>query len=220
MIAAPLAPPEALHPASERLPLGHGMQAELIGPPEARTLEVRSGGGELVFRFDPASGRVRVVATAGAVEVVSRGGDLSLQSAATLHLRARRLELEGSEAIALRSGAGSRLQLDPAHLRLGARQIEMVADKACLEVRETTLRGELVHGAVREARWVLERLEVAADTVFQRSRQVFQKVEELAQITAGRMRTLVRGSHLTRAQKTTWHAREDVKINGKKIHLG
>ena len=47
-----------------------------------------------------------------------------------------------------------------------------------------------------------------------------QKVERLAQLNATRVRTLVSGTHLSRARKHAMHAREDVKINGEKIHIG
>ena len=64
------------------------------------------------------------------------------------------------------------------------------------------------------------RLETVARTVMSNAENVYQKVEKLAQLQAGRVRTLVRSSWHIKARDTILKAEKDYKVNAEKIHLG
>ena len=70
------------------------------------------------------------------------------------------------------------------------------------------------------ARTVARRIETLATTVIERAQNTYRKVEGLAQLRAGRMRTLVDATYHIKSKKTYLRADTDVKIDGKRIHLG
>jgi hypothetical protein len=92
--------------------------------------------------------------------------------------------------------------------------------RAAFECGETVFRGNRIEGTFERASLVIGRLETVARTVVEKARNVYRTVEKLAQLKAGRVRTVVDGSHVVRARKTTVHADEDVRIQANKIHLG
>ncbi len=83
---------------------------------------------------------------------------------------------------------------------------------------------ELVAGRIAATAQVLvqqvERAELSAVTLVERTRDAFRETRELLETRAGRLRTLVeRGFHLT-SQRTTMLSEEETSIDGKKILLG
>lgn len=65
-----------------------------------------------------------------------------------------------------------------------------------------------------------DRFEVAARHAYERVIRSYRWVREAAQLSAGRVRTLVAGVSTLRARRIVEHAEEDVKIDGDQIHLG
>ncbi len=67
---------------------------------------------------------------------------------------------------------------------------------------------------------VAERLESAATRIFERARNVYRQVEELHQLRATRVRTVVTEGHHLRAGHIAIEADEEVRIDGTRINLG
>ena len=65
-----------------------------------------------------------------------------------------------------------------------------------------------------------KRIESVAETVISKAVNVYASVENLAQLLAGRLRTLVRGTCHFNARKTRIVSEKDTRIYGDKIHLG
>jgi hypothetical protein len=71
-----------------------------------------------------------------------------------------------------------------------------------------------------EVRVSANRLEVLAETVFERLSEVTRWVKGTFQLRVGRLRTRVDGTYDVGAGRIVERARRDVKIDGEKIHLG
>lgn len=204
-------------PRRSTLDLGHGARAVVS---EDHELSVYAPDGQLVFEYDPATGRQRVVAPAGRLEIVS-ARDVTLRSGNEISLEARRVTLRGSEAVALRCGRGrTGMELSRREMRLASDRLLVAAEKTEVTSGETTLAGNRIEGAFERARLVAGRVESVARTVIEKAGNVYRSVENLAQLRAGRVRTLVEGSHVCRARKATLYAQEDVRVQADKIHLG
>jgi hypothetical protein len=54
----------------------------------------------------------------------------------------------------------------------------------------------------------------------QRANNVFREVDNLEQLSAGRITTTVRERFALRSRRTTLRSDEDTSIDGKSIHLG
>jgi len=63
-------------------------------------------------------------------------------------------------------------------------------------------------------------LETRAATVISHAGNVYETVEELAQLQAGRQRTLIQGSCHLKARDAFMKAEKDFKVDGEQIHLG
>ncbi len=91
-------------------------------------------------------------------------------------------------------------------VRIGGRAIEMNSDE--------------LNVTAASSRWVVERMETLAGTLVERARNVYRTVEQLAQLKAGRMRTLVDQTFHFKSRRAFLKAEEDFKIKGEKVHLG
>ena len=58
------------------------------------------------------------------------------------------------------------------------------------------------------------------ETLIERASNSYRTVEELSQVTAGRMRALVSGLYQVRSKTANLRSEEVFKIDGEKIHLG
>jgi hypothetical protein len=65
-----------------------------------------------------------------------------------------------------------------------------------------------------------DRLEVVVQAIMERSLRCYRWVKQALQVTAGRVRTLVDGQATLQADRIVEHARKDVRIDGRRIHLG
>jgi Protein of unknown function (DUF3540) len=83
-----------------------------------------------------------------------------------------------------------------------------------------TEKGNIAFQSARKISLRARRVETQADTVTAKAKNVYQSVEELSQLQAGRTRTLVEGSCHLQARDAFLNAGEDFKIDGKQIHLG
>lgn len=108
--------------------------------------------------------------------------------------------------VELRVREGDLTLAAPGRLSLRASEVETAADRV-----ETTA-SEVVTKAGR--------VEVEAGRVVERAGDVYQHVEGLAELQAGRARTLVEGAYQLAAKRTTVQSDEDTMIDGKRVLLG
>ncbi len=71
-----------------------------------------------------------------------------------------------------------------------------------------------------EVKVIAKRLELLAETFMERFVNATRWVKEALQLHAGRMRTVVDGDYRLKGERILERAEGDVKIDGKKIHLG
>jgi len=145
-------------------------------------------------------------------------------------------------AVLLKHNDAGRIVLPPAtsigaekRLTLEAQEVTVQAgQRASLEGPEVVLSGG--RGTVRFLNLLLSSLNLqvrlkrasafaqTVDTVMgrltQRANNVFREVDNLEQLSAGRITTTVRERFALRSRRTTLRSDEDTSIDGKSIHLG
>jgi len=111
--------------------------------------------------------------------------------------------------IGILQGSGKTSLVAPADIQIAAPRgkIEILAAKGI------TLKGP-------EVRITAGKLEIAARSVLERFQNATRWVKEAFQVRAGRMRTQVSGDWRLKADTITERSDGDVKIDGRKIHLG
>jgi len=186
----------------------------------AGRLEVVDADGRLLFEYDPdRGGRVRLAEHPVRLEAPS----LHFAAEDGICFEADRVEIRGRHRCEVVAGSGpdrARLGLDRGCGRLTAETLELGAGHAQVEFQRATLTGERWQGRLGQAHLVLDRLETVCDTVLETARNSYRKIEELAQTTAGRMKTVVEATYHFRSRRTFMSSKRDFKVNADKIHLG
>lgn len=203
---------EASAASERRLVARAGASVTLREDDSSSSIEVRDASARLVFELDLNTGRA--VLSAPGDLALAAGGDVSIEAGGTLRCAAKDVE------IAARGEAPAKLELGGGALRLSARYLRALADRADLALRDTRMDVARLDASIGEGKVTATRLETAADRIFEQARNVFRTVEDLHQVVAGRTREIVKHGMQIKAGHVAVDADDDVKIDGKSIHLG
>lgn len=201
-----------------------GSRAELAGPHGEERLAVRDARGALLFEYEPSSGRASVYVPAGDLRLCA-GGDIELVAGgAILAASAHGVAVSSSGPVSLESksaeGPRAGMRLAAGELALAGEALSVGAERARFRLRDTTVEGVRAAAVFGEARLAVEKLETVAGRVIARAKHVFERVEELHELRAGRFRAIVKKTLDLKAEAATLRAERDVRIDGDKINLG
>lgn len=110
--------------------------------------------------------------------------------------------------------------LNSAAIALRAGEIGITAGRANVAAGELELTGRSARASVQDAALHAENIDTLANRWTQRVKRAFRFVEESEIVQAGEMFQRVRGLFTSRAQTAVITAAEDMKVDGKRIHLG
>jgi hypothetical protein len=180
-------------------------------------IEVRDPKGRLLFEYDAGTGRGSLTMPTGDLALHAPEGNIELVAGAKVLCR-------GALGVAIAAGHGQKgepaLTMSKEGMSLGAPEVSISAERAKVLLADAEYHGLRFSATVGQARMVVDRLEQVASSVFQRAKRVLRHVEGLEQLTAGRVRTLVRGAYSVKGERTSIQAEDEVKIDGKRVHLG
>jgi hypothetical protein len=163
------------------------------------TLETRDRSGQLLFEYQPATGRAIVHLPGLGLEFRSVDGRLELVCDRPLTIRSEgTVEIQGER--------GTNLSCGPSSLRVGPEALELDAPVARVRVDE--------------ARVACGKVEQSLGRVITWAKQVYERVEELLHVRAGRIRTEAEQGHLIQASQARVQAEGDVHVQGRTINLG
>lgn len=208
------------------LRLRSGVRAEREETPESETLRVFSERGEMMFEYDSATGKARVGVPSGDLEIVSREGNIDFVSAEGIRFFAKNpIEMRSLQGISLASASPraqnfSALELGPEKLELRSPSLAIQSDRGRIHIQDARFLSQRVTARIGQVKLVMDRIESVAGQVIQKAKNLFQTVEQLSQLRAGRLRTLVDETYQLKSQRAVLKAQEDFKIRGDQIHLG
>lgn len=164
--------------------------------------EVRDGEGRLLVRYE--NGRAEIAAPAGDLVLSAPSGRVVLQAGTDV-------EIEATHDLSQRAGghasvASKSIAVDTEDARLHAAQVAVVADRILTTAKVLSQS--------------VERLEVSAARLFEKTRETYREAKGLAQTRAGRVRTIVEDAFSLTANRTTLTSKEETSIDGKKVLLG
>ncbi len=215
---------EKVVPKTCRLNSGAGVAASEDANSEK--VQAFSPVGDLLFEYDPLTGKSRVHVHAGDLEFVNHNGGIHFSAAGDIRLSSRQnLELSGRLGLrlAIRDAVGtvlSSIALNFRKLSLTSPVIHMTAQRGEVHFKESRYYGDTFVAVAKKGKLIVGRMETVVQDCIQKSKTVYQTVEGLFQTRAGRTRTLVDGTSHFKARKAFLKAEQDFKINGEKIHLG
>jgi hypothetical protein len=212
-------------PPSPKLETQSGASVTLDGAGDEQIMRVFSPTGELVFEYDPKAGKARMTQLTGDFEFVAPHGDITLCAGRDVRLAGRTILLNSRAGIQLAvQGAAQRLRscftLSRRKAKIQSENLELESQRGDVRIENSRFSGQKTAGNFGQVRWVVSRLETTADTIIQKTGNFFQKVETLAQLNAGRVRSLIRSTFHLKANKAYMKSEKDFKVDGEKIHLG
>jgi hypothetical protein len=106
-------------------------------------------------------------------------------------------------------------------LRVGAGDLTIAAPgRVVLRAAEVETAAGVVRTTASEVVTAAGRVEVDAARVVERAGDAYRRVEGLAELQAGRARTLVEGAYQLAAKRTSVQSDEDTVIDGRRVLLG
>lgn len=212
--------------AAECLVARDGSRAERIKEEGEERLRLSDRRGRLLFEYRPDTNSAVLNLPDGDLQIRAPNGNIDLISGRSLRLTAvNRLNMTASEEINLAlggkgNGAVSGIQLARQGLALTSELLKLRAAKSDMVVGSARFRGRRLEATVSRARLVFDQLESIAERVVTRARSFYQVVEKLHHTRAGRLRALVEGTYDVSGHRLILKARNLVKVDGDKIHLG
>ena len=161
------------------------------------SLEVRDPRGRVLFEYDTTTGRAFFHLPDATLDVRSVGGKIEIGSEQGLRIRS-------AESVEI----------------LGGRSRLEIGDTVKIEAPRLEARLERIDASATEVRTVWGRLEQTVGRLFQWTKNLYLRVEELAHTRAGRVRTESAGAYHVQAESARVQVRDEVKIEGRQIHLG
>jgi hypothetical protein len=197
----------------------------VLGKPVGGPVQVRNERNEVVFEYDAARRRSRVVVPSGDLDILVPDGDLTLASDRDVRVRGRTVDISATTGLRLAvHDLAARLLtsigLSQRGTRLKTRTLEVDAVRTDVETRAGKVKADRLETEASLVRTRAERIETDADTVVERAGQLFQDVQDLLQTRAGRVRSLVAGAWHVRARRADLRTKDVFKVDGDRIHLG
>lgn len=203
-----------------------GSYAQVVIHEGAEKLQVRDKQDNLIFEYDAAQGRATLSVTDGDLCLNAPNGEIQLFSSAGIRCSSLGpVDIDSRSEVNIRvpcvtAAPESKLQLTAQAATLAAPTCHIKARQANLLADHTKVEGESLTATLSRSRLVIERLETVAGRVLQRAKDVFCRVENLQHTQAKNIRTTVSDDYYLKSSHTDIQAKDDVKINGNKIHLG
>ena len=162
-------------------------------------LETRDPRGRILFEYDSSSGRAVVHFPGSEFEIQSSDG---------------RVELVCKTGLTIRSGGTVRIESE--------REVRMVSGASgfAVDPERVSLEAPAADARVGEARVACGKLEQSFGRVIGWAKVVYQRIEDLMHVRAGRIRTEADKGHLVQAERARVQADGDVHIQGRTINLG
>jgi len=204
----------------------NGAGAKIEGAGADQSITVHDAGGQVVFQYYPDTGKSIINAPQGDLQLAAPNGHIELAAGKQIRCQCQQdITMDASHNIRLSVKSEQQqlpqsLAIDGNGMQMGVHRLEVTAGQADINVADTVYHGRQFTSRVGRARWIFDKLEVRTRRLWERSEDVVRSVVNLCQVQAGRMRTLVKGAHHVQSERTAIIARQDVRIDGKKINLG
>lgn len=207
-----------LHAASAPgLALPDGGHAQLVDG----QLELRDGDGNLILRY--ANGSAEIAAPRGDLTLSAPQGKVQLKAATDISFEAvRDVTSVAGRCVDVRAGNIEAPQLRVASKKttLNSDRIEVKANKTEFATNSATMVADSIATTARTLAYNVERYELTAQRLVEKTRDTFRDVSDLLQTRVGRVRTLVDDVYALYSRRSVMVSKQDTSIDGERILLG
>lgn len=136
---------------------------------------------------------------------------IELKGEVQLRVRQGRLKITSQEGLDLASARD---------IRTMSEDVNINAVKGRVSLHEGWFQGGFMRVQVGNLKWLADSVEGMVERLTQRVKRLYRTVEEFEQVRAGRVDYLVRKLLSFRSRYTVMTSKEDVKVDGERIHIG
>ena len=220
-----LGKPTTASPSSDRVVARDGSSARRVAEGEEERLQIHDRQGRMLFEFRPQSGTAVVSVPEGDLQIRAPGGNIDLMSGRALRLSAGgELQMTSLNDLSLTTGGpgneASSLRLARDSTALATQRLSLRTALGDIVMGKARYRGERLDAKVSRARLVFGRLETVAESIVTQAKFLYQRVARLHYTSAGRARSLVKGTFDVKSKRLRLKSTEIAKIDGKEIHFG
>lgn len=187
---------------------------------------VISAEGQPILEYNSHTGVVQILGNLSSVQLDSERPALGLTAQGDLNLSAGGVvRIRGQQGLNLEVGEENMPATSAAHvtshgITLASRHLRLVGQKAALHFKQLELTGERLESVWSRVQLASEKLDLRSGDVNAKMKTLVQDVEESLTLRAQRVRQWVRGSIVTRAERSDLRAKKSVRIDAKSINLG
>ncbi len=106
------------------------------------------------------------------------------------------------------------------NIELNSPQFSLETGKAELNIADANYQGVRLGASIAQTKLFLGKLNTTVGRLIEKAKNVYRQVDNLNQLKAGRMRTLIKGSYHLKSESINQKAEKEVRIDGDKINLG
>lgn len=210
---------------ARRVEARSGAAAVVVSTEDGDMVEVHDPEGGLLFQYDPTRGITRLQVPEGDLELLAPMGEVTIAAGGGLNLHGRSIQLKTLSSVRvlvhdLASRVLGSVGLGRRGLEVRTRALKVDAEESELTTRTARVRTGLASLEAEQVRTRAARVELEAESLVQRVGNMTRWVRDLAQLRAGRVRNLVKGSWISRSRRADLRSKETFKVDGDRIHLG
>ncbi len=184
-------------------------------------MELSDADGNLLVRY--AEGTAQINAPRGDLTLAAPRGRLRIQSGLDVQIEAGRdLLHQAARKLSLNAGTAGepQLQIRHGHTELDSERLDVRATKTTLITGRATVVANHIANTAKRLATNVERYELTAERLVERSKNAFRDVADLLQMRVGRARHLVKNTFALHSRRTVMVSKKETSIDGKKILLG
>lgn len=209
----------------EKRYLPGGGYAEISTANAQSYVRIFSPENNLILEYNSRTHQTRIHADAGGLELVAPDGDMVFRAGKQIRMEADSVAIHAGRAVdvgiihALK-GVLSQLRMRSDSAKLKSPEVNVTAENLNLAADRAAVKTSSLTGELENIKVTSHRAELITETLISRCKNVYQGVEELCQLCAGRLRTIVKSTWHSRSQNTYINTQEDFKVKADQIHLG
>jgi hypothetical protein len=193
-----------IDPDDSEITTTDGASARISRHGDAEVITVHDRVGRVLFQYDATTGRGMLVMPEGDLRIAAPKGSIELVASGEIRAKA------GGD-LSLSSAAAANIVSSALHVE---------AKESDLSLGDANARADSLRAAVDRAELKYGSLVRSAERVIEQAENLYQRVSELCEVKAGRLRALVRGGVWMKGEDLTLVAQKDVRIDGEHINLG
>ena len=203
----------------------NGSYALLAESVDRSTFQIFSKRNELVVEYDAIVEKTKVHCLAGDLEFLAPAGNMTFQSAKSIELSGETISLKSKKRfdtlVQEHPGSSfSSLSIGNHRAKVSCPDLQITVKRGSFFIEDLIITGKKVLGNLVHATIKADKLETRTRSIINKTKNLYQSVENLAQLKTGRLKTLIEKTYHMKSKSTVLKSEEDFKIKANKINLG